>query len=46
VHEDASSSEQAAVGEAQFGGLLFPSPDVQAFDAKPHISESYLKDPD
>jgi len=46
VHEDASSSEQAALGEAQFGGLLFPSPDVQAFDAKPHISESYLKDPD
>jgi hypothetical protein len=46
VHEDASSSEQAALGEAQFGGHLFASPDVQAFDAKPHISESYLKDPD
>jgi len=46
VHEDASSSEQAALKEVQFGGLLFPSPDAQAFDAKPHISVSYLEDPD
>jgi hypothetical protein len=45
VHEDASSSEQAALEEVQFG-LLFPSPDAQAFDAKPHISVSYLEDPD
>jgi hypothetical protein len=33
------SSDQAALEEAKFGGLLFPSPDVQAFDAKPHFSK-------
>jgi hypothetical protein len=46
VHEDASSSEPAALEEVQFGGLLFPSPDAQAFDAKPHISVSYLEEAD
>jgi hypothetical protein len=37
VH-DASSSEHAAMDEVQLRGLFFPNPDVQAFDAKPHIS--------
>lgn len=50
VHEDASSSEQLALEEVQFGGLFFPKPDAQALDAKLHICVAqivnYLKDPD